>query len=120
MRLRVSSKQPDGRQDAEVVVKGLLFMPDEGVEPVFILRASEPAACPALMAYISAAVSKGYDGAAVDQAKWIHRQMDAWKKAVGVFPKTEADLYQGAEPEAKPQAIAQAPASKRLNRKNRP
>ena len=93
MRLRISSKLTEGAQEARALVQGLLHN-GKRVEPILVLRASDPAVIVALGTYISAAFNVGHSEEVVHQARTFSREAAEWQRECGVIKRSEADVYQ--------------------------
>lgn len=88
------------------VVEGLYVSESGATEPIFILRASEPAAQVTMLAYMESIKRLGYRPQVVDQALATFARMQQWQLSEkGTTPRLEDERSEGM-PKAAPAAEA--------------
>jgi len=101
-RLRSHSRLVEGNQQAVLTIAGLLVAEAKQVEPVLILRASDPAAARAVAAYINEAVDRDAENDMIQHAKATLLSFQQWARDFGTFKQLEApyhkDYVAGSEP----------------------
>ncbi len=73
--------------DGGLLVDGL-FVDDKGnTEPVFIIRASEPAALEALLAYLDSARQRHYNPRLIEEGQKQLAKFADWQRSQGIIPR---------------------------------
>jgi hypothetical protein len=85
-----------------LTIAGLLVAEGKQVEPVLVLRASDPAAARALASYINEAVDRDAEDTVIQHAKATLLSFQQWARDFGTFKQLEApyhkDYVGGSEP----------------------
>lgn len=92
-RLRSYSKLVDNNEQAELNVAGLLVAEGALVEPVLILRASDPAAVKAVVMYVNEAIDQDAEPGGIDYAKAKLQEFQRWAREYGTFRQLEAPYH---------------------------
>ena len=105
MRLLIACKLDKDKQTAKAVVKGLLH-DGERVEPIFILRASDPAVILTANQYLVSGRNADYPETVLNEMRAFSQRAARWQQECGALKPTEPALTEDWTEEAPREHVA--------------